>query len=199
MLLHLSSQYSISIHTFRVEGDQKAYTYEEPVYEFQSTPSVWKVTENVLFFDRWQKFQSTPSVWKVTANKSIVFSVIHISIHTFRVEGDQPKVLMFRQLFQFQSTPSVWKVTGEKQSPNFDRYISIHTFRVEGDGQKLDWSDKMGGISIHTFRVEGDALHRLSSYGCNISIHTFRVEGDNGLIQAVTRTTYFNPHLPCGR
>ena len=147
----------ISIHTFRVEGDQKAYTYEEPVYEFQSTPSVWKVTENVLFFDRWQKFQSTPSVWKVTFVRYTSYAdTLPISIHTFRVEGDSqffagsnrldysfqstPSVWKVTQLqlicngaIAFQSTPSVWKVTLDEDNICTVPWISIHTFRVEGD------------------------------------------------------------------
>ena len=32
-----------------------------------------------------------------------------------------------------------------------------------------------------------------------ISIHTFLAEGDDIKIWKSTRTTYFNPHLPCGR
>ena len=34
----------ISIHTFHVEGDKHRYDIKDKRSEFQSTPSVWKVT-----------------------------------------------------------------------------------------------------------------------------------------------------------
>ena len=80
----------ISIHTFRVEGD------------FNRTLSAFYPFE----------FQSTPSVWKVTPNKpSIPALSLPISIHTFRVEGDTYEMQKLIDIEKFQSTPSVWKVT----------------------------------------------------------------------------------------
>ena len=36
-------------------------------------------------------FLSTPSVWRVTCYKAYSHPLIHISIHTLRVEGDSKK------------------------------------------------------------------------------------------------------------
>ena len=57
---------SISIHTLRVEGDV-----------VQALAIILK-----------QEFQSTPSVWRVTACVGLSYSTGEISIHTLRVEGD---------------------------------------------------------------------------------------------------------------
>ena len=59
-------QSSISIHTLRVEGDKSFVFLVKKVREFQSTPSVWRVTIYITVI--------------------LVFNVI--SIHTLRVEGD---------------------------------------------------------------------------------------------------------------
>ena len=56
----------ISIHTFRVEGDDFTESNLENYVKFQSTPSVWKVTMCVRTANDLSQFQSTPSVWKVT-------------------------------------------------------------------------------------------------------------------------------------
>ncbi len=126
---------SISIHTFRVEGDSKVPSTGSPLPRFQSTPSVWKVTVTICALGlNALRFQSTPSVWKVTHISDSWASSVNISIHTFRVEGDYSLLIAlpaavisihtFRVegdlslrlskpvLSQFQSTPSVWKVTG---------------------------------------------------------------------------------------
>ena len=56
----------ISIHSLRVEGDSEC---------------------DVLYIDDFL-FQSTPSVWRETDDISAVYNVIAISIHSLRVEGD---------------------------------------------------------------------------------------------------------------
>ena len=57
------------------------------------------------------EFQSTPSVWRETAFFNNGTNIKTISIHSLRVEGDQP-ILSFLALFHvFQSTPSVWRET----------------------------------------------------------------------------------------
>ena len=61
------------------------------------------------------EFQSTPSVWKVTRPDLALDINNLISIHTFRVEGDEDIV--------------------NKDYGTF--IISIHTFRVEGDRSQI--------------------------------------------------------------
>ena len=150
---------SISIHAFRVEGDQaeKLTVNTQPI--FQSTPSVWKATAFVMFFRFFCiSFQSTPSVWKATFWRCCLSTHTAISIHAFRVEGDQRTVSrnICRQLFQ--STPSVWKATNVLADIDQFQSISIHAFRVEGDMILDDIQFMYDQISIHAFRVEGDKI-----------------------------------------
>ena len=56
--------------------------------EFQSTPSVWRVTKDMTQQDYIIRFQSTPSVWRVTMQGVDFSQKKEISIHTLRVEGD---------------------------------------------------------------------------------------------------------------
>ena len=57
------------------------------------------------------KFQSTPSVWKATTCPRWRGTSMVISIHAFRVEGDDIHNEKLPESEQFQSTPSVWKAT----------------------------------------------------------------------------------------
>ena len=85
----VANKLNISIHTLRVEGDCLIFFY----YGFQ-----------------WQ-FQSTPSVWRVTTVICCSFATPRISIHTLRVEGDHKSWALDYGRNWFQSTPSVWRVT----------------------------------------------------------------------------------------
>ena len=57
---------NISIHSLRMEGDRSKVSVLLPVMPFQSTPSVWRETENSV---------------DETGRQ-------HISIHSLRMEGD---------------------------------------------------------------------------------------------------------------
>ena len=79
-------------------------------------------------------FQSTPSVWKATGDGgNNTYITTPISIHAFRVEGDDPQQFSFNADNIFQSTPSVWKATARIIKKADIKEISIHAFRVEGD------------------------------------------------------------------
>ena len=78
-----------------------------------------------------------------------------ISIHSLRVEGDQPEGTLRRRHFLFQSTPSVWRETTLGISTAKKDHISIHSLRVEGDYEPLMCLG-ISYISIHSLRVEGD-------------------------------------------
>ena len=144
----------ISIHTFLTEGDLVRIQSSKISFdfnphlpygrwqsvsdnlliksEFQSTPSLRKVTKRSDWFVKKLIFQSTPSLRKVTAEALSFSNWACISIHTFLTEGD---------LFRFL--------------PPHNQNISIHTFLTEGDYQRgyiRYWSI----ISIHTFLTEGD-------------------------------------------
>ena len=88
-----------------------SYKFSVPV--FQSTPSAWRVTRQIVHHMTAIRFQSTPSAWRVTLSIPAVLAQLNISIHTLRMEGDEIMA----------------SVAGRYSS------ISIHTLRMEGDGQ----------------------------------------------------------------
>ena len=144
-------------------------------------------------------FQSTPSVWRETENISISPEVLAISIHSLRVEGDRccqiitykgapfqstPSVwretsmsIVCTPASSFQSTPSVWRETSTLFASGTRNTISIHSLRVEGDCD-LQACLACPLISIHSLRVEGDFLSADNKRIEKISIHSLRVEGD---------------------
>ena len=74
----------ISIHTLRVEGDWTYSALSFPSRLFQSTPSVWRVTESTGL---------CPECYK------------KISIHTLRVEGDERTVYIASDFVNFNPHP----------------------------------------------------------------------------------------------
>ena len=80
--------------------------------QFQSTPSLRKVTLPLVFVSCPEKFQSTPSLWKVTK----IFGTSY-------------------PISTFQSTPSLQKVTLPGSSRHDCKSISINTFLAEGDAR----------------------------------------------------------------
>ena len=66
LVQHIRTEQRISIHTLRVESDQRYLM--------------------LMWLN--QKFQSTLSVWRVTIIDEVEFTHIVISIHTLRVESD---------------------------------------------------------------------------------------------------------------
>ena len=103
--------------------------------------------------------------------------LMHISIHSLRVEGDDCRHAGRGQQHRFQSTPSVWRETQVAIYNKKSGAISIHSLRVEGDRRILTMQEE-GAISIHSLRVEGDKYRLTVSGGGKISIHSLRVEGD---------------------
>ena len=81
-----------------------------------------------------RSFQSTPSAWRETSSCPIIRNICSISIHSLRMEGDQP------------SNYQCWQSE-----------ISIHSLRMEGDpGYNYETRCVMT-ISIHSLRMEGDS------------------------------------------
>ena len=101
--------------------------------EFQSTPSLRKVTSVYSVFLQIAKFQSTPSLRKVTNIHVHLYRVTIISIHTFLTEGDVDYLDRLTVDLLFQSTPSLRKVTMWRWIRIAVKPISIHTFLTEGD------------------------------------------------------------------
>ena len=149
--------YVISIHTLRVEGDRTfAYfrlcgTYFNPhppcggwrlefqasataVVQFQSTPSVWRVTQTVIFASCHRKIsihtlRVEGDAW---AWRSALLTK-KISIHTLRVEGDECPSELPPEMWNFNPHPPCGGWPFSIKERVFPKYISIHTLRVEGD------------------------------------------------------------------
>ncbi len=200
------TQFQISIHALRVEGDFRSLLIRSLSAIFLSTPSGWRATLKRSPTTRKRRgFLSTPSGWRATGLRRYLGRGAPISIHALRVEGDA-------------TTEKSFMSTHERNSP-----ISIHALRVEGDflisgsqspPRRYFYPRPPGGgrlpslpirslsaiflstpsgwratarlyrgilisrISIHALRVEGDYY---LFYICNtffISIHALRVEGD---------------------
>ena len=111
MLSVLATSGVISIHTFLAEGDDEDYFEPSEFDEFQSTPSLRKVTSSVLLMERHVQI----SIHTFLAEGDNTFPVHQadqeISIHTFLAEGD------------VEHSPHLWMLDD----------ISIHTFLAEGD------------------------------------------------------------------
>ena len=165
----------ISIHTLRMEGDVGVQRAAIQKYEFQSTPSAWRVTVMIPYFILDDLvFQSTPSAWRVTmALRPNISSVL------------------------FQSTPSAWRVTGLYLYEDIRIEISIHTLRMEGD-YIYHTVFYNRDISIHTLRMEGDRGEAGVRHRYRISIHTLRMEGDPWPPSGRPGQPDFNPHPPHG-
>ena len=91
--------------------------------------------------DKQLLFQSTPSAWRETVHLDIYRSVVDISIHSLRMEGDNAR---HNILCTFR--------------------ISIHSLRMEGDvAVPVDGVGNL--ISIHSLRMEGDPQLRGTTSG----------------------------------
>ena len=124
---------TISIHSLRMEGDNR---YDSAVYKrelFQSTPSVWR--ETFTSYDNLHPitFQSTPSVWRETL-VDIVRRLCYNNFNPLPPYGGRLQ-------------PRRW--VGERE------FISIHSLRMEGDFVFI-FSLLQFNISIHSLRMEGD-------------------------------------------
>ena len=125
-------------------------------------------------------------------------AMLHISIHTLRMEGDLYIICSIVSLPPFQSTPSAWRVTVFSCSRWCNHLISIHTLRMEGDPFERILGNAFA-ISIHTLRMEGDIQCWVEAgRTVDISIHTLRVEGDRCIGWLFHSCWHFNPHPPRG-
>ena len=123
-----------------------------------------------------EKFLSTPPARRATATKAIMPSMIHISIHAPREEGDGGQKAKMRRLY----------------------HISIHAPREEGDGCHGMPANCSTPISIHAPREEGDAVFGFFPDDEDISIHAPREEGDGFVMTVSIMLLYFYPRPPRG-
>ena len=166
--------------------------------KFQSTLSVWRVTNCWKGFFHRRKFQSTLSVWRVTCfpmsettsagnfnphspygewldQKYVINQLEAISIHTLRMESDVNGFACKRPCVYFNP-----------HSPYGEWRLVKHFFRFHHS------------ISIHTLRMESDKSNSINKYINVISIHTLRMESDWYSEHYWAYRQYFNPHSPYG-
>ena len=168
--------------------------------QFQSTPSLRKVTARIAAIRTAQTFQSTPSLRKVT--------VIDL----------ESKVLSL----VFQSTPSLRKVTcilfwTKRLYHNFNPHLPYGRWRgLRKDTMTQDlfqstpslrkvttnWTKiaTVDLISIHTFLTEGDSCSQVKMWhGSHFNPHLPYGRWRSRLLSVSYSSAYFNPHLPYGR
>ena len=119
---------SISIHSLRMEGDQKHRFKMVQVILFQSTPSAWRETKINCGYCGYAVFQSTPSAWRETTSPFCISTFspnfnplpphggrqeealartanYNISIHSLRMEGDSIHTLEKKRSLYFNPLP----------------------------------------------------------------------------------------------
>ena len=123
---------------------------------FQSTPSVWRETLTTENLNDGATFQSTPSVWRETTSVPSGSTVISISIHSLRVEGDGKGVhLDHNAVSDFNPLPPCGGRPKDQISLRLTRYFNP---LPPCGGRRFPYKGKahVDGISIHFLRVEGD-------------------------------------------
>ena len=113
-------------------------------------------------------------MWRETTLVDVVVSIVVISIHSLRVEGDIRRIIR-----------------------RYIKSISIHSLRVEGD-KMYDARDLIENIiSIHSLRVEGDTviLAYISAFNY---FNPLPPCGGRRFDNDFINLAYFNPLPPCG-
>ena len=176
---------NISIHSLRMEGDNRRQQPQAKASHFNPLPPHGGRLDKITEQDYADLFQSTPSAWRETCRVRTSFLLGDISIHSLRMEGD------------------LVLPPGHKQR----ELISIHSLRMEGDTAYPDQTNQgynfnplppHGGrlsyvsdipscvtISIHSLRMEGDTSSGYAFPGKYISIHSLRMEGDHCMSRIV--------------
>ena len=179
-------------------GRQKAAVQLETTFPFQSTPSAWRETQPSCWQIIRRLFQSTPSAWRETLSPPYYITIIRISIHSLRMEGDiflhgfRFRILHFNPLPPHGGRRSLFRRTVGKA------VISIHSLRMEGDVCRVRFI-RQHRISIHSLRMEGDLFgshDRVIPH--RISIHSLRMEGDMCNGYDIPMLYHFNPLPPHG-
>ena len=106
-------------------------------------------------------------------------SIVSISIHSLRKEGDRNSKFLRLFFSYFNPLPPQGGRQHKTYFASNEIGISIHSLRKEGDAM-MQHADYYGyNISIHSLRKEGDYydISPLWDKG-EISIHSLRKEGD---------------------
>ena len=114
----------ISIHALREEGDKEIISKLDRRKKFLSTPSARRATVHLPKADSGQRFLSTPSARRATKAKIMAASILEISIHALREEGDSIILKTSSESILFLSTPSARRATA-KTEKNIPAFVSV--------------------------------------------------------------------------
>ena len=152
---HWLSCYYISIHSLRMEGDHLFVWVKRYLSTFQSTPSVWRETDN-WDADQMEMFDFNPL--PPYGGRPYCHFFTH-SIRHFNplppYGGRLAEVYFCLWLWYFNPLPPYG---GRLET----KYIIVNVFL----------------ISIHSLRMEGDRFKEFICLDHHISIHSLRMEGD---------------------
>ena len=114
-ILH-HTNYHISIHSLRMEGDAYDDAAIRGIMAFQSTPSAWRETiSNAEIQDVFIRISIHSLRMEGDYHRLYPLSCCDISIHSLRMEGDYFKTAAKGGEKLFQSTPSAWRETPEER------------------------------------------------------------------------------------
>ena len=127
-------KFNISIHSLRMEGDQKAIPIPYTIHiSIHSLRMEGDNSHCVLF---WNADRISIHSLRMEGDpifRTIFSNAVLISIHSLRMEGDSRKTLTIMYFVSFQSTPSAWRETPCSHTRKRRWRISIHSLRMEGD------------------------------------------------------------------
>ena len=146
---------NISIHSLRMEGDNRRQQPQAKASHFNPLPPHGGRLDKITEQDYADLFQSTPSAWRETILTLGICAAACISIHSLRMEGDGHS---------------------QKNTPTFN--ISIHSLRMEGDYTSTEVKARYNDFNPlppHGGRPKTDPKKHTYQ---QISIHSLRMEGD---------------------
>ena len=126
---------SISIHSLRMEGDDKIVNNHEGCTNFNPLPPYGGRRAMSACVTMPGYFNPLPPYGGRPAHQFAQKKSKSISIHSLRMEGDPPRRTSRSAASAFQSTPSVWRETVLLVERSGVAPISIHSLRMEGDWQ----------------------------------------------------------------
>ena len=145
----------ISIHALREEGDHTSGSATKKAKKFLSTPSARRATVSFMPRKSCLEFLSTPSARRATEDPAIPATMIFISIHALREEGDVHH--------------------GQRAGR---QKISIHALREEGDIITVSVVTALFDFYPRPPRGGRRTTSGFKSTTSLISIHALREEGD---------------------
>ena len=129
----MASNYLISIHALREEGDRTMAWTRTGWGNFNPRPPRGGRPRPAAVWKAWRAFQSTPSARRATQLPPLVVGVAGYFNPRPPRGGRPTPFLLHSNQIQFQSTPSARRATEVVPQQSCRYEISIHALREEGD------------------------------------------------------------------